>query len=77
MFLLPLVLSGIRDESSVVSVKLFESYEEKEAHPVAYFRAYLSPSFNAKQLPELYDAQVTIRLRLGTCRLICNLLLLM
>ena len=63
---LPLVLLGLRDESQVVAVRLFEAYEEKEAFPVAFFRALLAPAHGAASPPEVYDAKLSVRLRLGT-----------
>lgn len=61
----PFVILGLWDERREVQVPLFSSYQEQPDKPFVMFQAILQARAGGGRLPQLYEAKVHLRLRLG------------
>lgn len=61
----PFVILGFWDERREVQVPLFSSYQEQPDKPFVIFQATLQARAGGGRLPQLYEAKVHLRLRLG------------
>lgn len=61
----PFVILGLWDERREVQVPLFSSYQEQPDKPFVMFQAILQARAGGGRLPQLYEARVHLRLRLG------------
>lgn len=61
----PFVILGLWDERREVQVPLFSSYQEQPDKPFVMFQAILQARAGGGCLPQLYEAKVHLRLRLG------------
>ncbi|KAK9806951.1 hypothetical protein WJX72_008481 [[Myrmecia] bisecta] len=68
LLLAPLVLMGLAEEQQDLQLPLLTNYAEKPDIPFAVFRATLHARAGGGRLPQLYDARVHVRLRLGLLR---------
>ncbi|KAL0051237.1 hypothetical protein WJX82_004180 [Trebouxia sp. C0006] len=65
LFNAPFVILGLWDERREVQVPLFSSYQEQPDKPFVMFQATLQARAGGGRLPQLYEAKVHLRLRLG------------
>lgn len=61
----PFAIVGLWDERREVRIPLFSNYREQATTPFVVFKATLQPRAGGGRLPQLYEAKVHVRLRLG------------